>query len=301
MDDSATRRNIAEELLSGLREWGLPPEGDKNHGYMVMDAGRNMLTALNKVGLKDIVCMAHKLHLLARNALGLGSQVRETWCEGTKARALLEKCRQLIGHFSCSMKAAWKLREKQEKMGMAEHVLVQDMSTRWNSTSEMLERLVEQKDVLEAIMSTTSILPGGGELDISVTDWRTLRQMVDILKAFEEATKVLCGLNASLAHAIPLIHAHHQGLNALNEDDSLLLPRKRALVTSLRPSSKPSYLACVITMAVSRSWVERPAEEQDSAVVIVWEYMADPLHYWLQLSQLAMNLFSIPPISVQSE
>ncbi|KAJ7345153.1 hypothetical protein JRQ81_001103, partial [Phrynocephalus forsythii] len=96
LDDSATGRNIAEELLPGLREWGLAPEGDKNHGYMVTDAGRNMLAMLNAAGLKGIVCMAHKLHLVVRDALDLGSQVRETWCEGTKeTRALLEKCRQL--------------------------------------------------------------------------------------------------------------------------------------------------------------------------------------------------------------
>ncbi|KAJ7326948.1 hypothetical protein JRQ81_016707 [Phrynocephalus forsythii] len=71
MEDSATGRNFAEELLS---VWGWAPEGDVKHVYMVMDAGHNMLATLNTAGLKGIMYMAHKLHLVMCNALGLGSQ-----------------------------------------------------------------------------------------------------------------------------------------------------------------------------------------------------------------------------------
>ncbi|KAJ7316963.1 hypothetical protein JRQ81_003125, partial [Phrynocephalus forsythii] len=63
---------------------------------------------------------------------------------------------------------------------------------------------------------------------------------------------------------------------------------------SLRPSSKPSYLASVIVMAVSRCWVKRLAEQQASAVVMIQEYMglslepplADPLCYWASKSEI---------------
>ncbi|KAJ7320110.1 hypothetical protein JRQ81_019621 [Phrynocephalus forsythii] len=83
------------------------------------------------------------------------------------------------------------LREKQDDMGMADYVIVQDMPTRWNSTLDMIACLVEQKGVLEAMMSNTPILPGGRELDITATNWLTLSQMVDILKPFKETTMVL--------------------------------------------------------------------------------------------------------------
>ncbi|KAJ7332955.1 hypothetical protein JRQ81_015135 [Phrynocephalus forsythii] len=153
------------------------------------------------------------------------------------------------------MKAAQQLCEKQEEMGMAEHILVQDMPTRWNSTLEMVARLVEQKDMLKAMMSTTPILPGGRKLNISATNWLTPGQIVDILKPFEETTKILCSLDASLAHAIPLIHALHRGLNALNEDDSSLLLRNRALVMSLTFFYQPCRVDCFdFAVTGSTSW-----------------------------------------------
>ncbi|KAJ7341591.1 hypothetical protein JRQ81_005879 [Phrynocephalus forsythii] len=124
---------------------------------MVTDAVRNMFSALIEADLKGIRCMAHKLHLVMHDALGLGSQ----------------------------------LCEKQEEMGMTEHVPVQDMHSWWSSTLDMIARLVEQKDVLEAMMSTTTSLPGVRELDISSTSWLSLGQMVDILRLFEETPKVL--------------------------------------------------------------------------------------------------------------
>ncbi|KAJ7324597.1 hypothetical protein JRQ81_017617 [Phrynocephalus forsythii] len=37
------------------------------------------------------------------------------------------------------------MHEKQAEMGRAEHVLIQDMTTRWNSTYEMVKCLVEQR------------------------------------------------------------------------------------------------------------------------------------------------------------
>ncbi|KAJ7341765.1 hypothetical protein JRQ81_006776 [Phrynocephalus forsythii] len=309
------------------------------------------LSALNEAGLKGIVRMAHKLHLVMCDALGLGSQVREACVRATReTRALLEKCRQLVGHFSHSVKAARQLCKKQDEMGMAEHILVQDMPTHWNSTLNMIAHLVEQKDVLVAVMSTPPVLPGGRELNISSTNWLTLRQMVDILRPFEETTKVLCGLKASVGHVIPPIHALDRGLSAQMQEDSLLLPRIRAFFRRLQVyqlaslcdpcikgtlalsledleayktqlslkvckvveaqgghaqpemqgcrlkagegssqepsvsgsatqrSIKPSYMTSVIAMAVFRSWVDRPAEEQDSAAAMVREYMAEPLY-----------------------
>ncbi|KAJ7319948.1 hypothetical protein JRQ81_019459 [Phrynocephalus forsythii] len=83
---------------------------------MVTDTSRNMLAMLNVAGLKSIVCMAHKLHLVVHDTLGLGSQ--------------------------------------------------------------MLARLVEQKNMLKPMMPTIKILSGGRELDINATNWLALSQMV---------------------------------------------------------------------------------------------------------------------------
>ena len=108
MDTQVMARNTANEFLSTLQEWA--PEGEVTYGHMVTDAGRNMLVALNAGGFEGIICMAHKLHLVVCDALGLGRHVKPKWDAGTwKMRALLEQCHQLVGHFSRSLKAAQSL------------------------------------------------------------------------------------------------------------------------------------------------------------------------------------------------
>ena len=64
----ATGRNIADESLALLQQWA--SEGEVIHGHMVMDAGCNMMAALNVVGFKSIMFMAHKLQLVVLNAIG---------------------------------------------------------------------------------------------------------------------------------------------------------------------------------------------------------------------------------------
>ena len=62
--------------------------------------------------------MAHKLHFVVCGALNLVSHVKPKWDAGTQETwALLEQCRQLVGHFSRSLKAAHQLHERQEELG----------------------------------------------------------------------------------------------------------------------------------------------------------------------------------------
>lgn len=52
--------------------------------------------------------------------------------------------RRLTTHFQKSKPALRALRIRQQDMRMEPHQLVQDVSTRWNSTYYMVERLIEQ-------------------------------------------------------------------------------------------------------------------------------------------------------------
>ncbi|KAJ7341455.1 hypothetical protein JRQ81_005564 [Phrynocephalus forsythii] len=117
MEDSAKGIHISEVLKTALREWGLGTEGQVNRGFMVTDAGRNMINAVERAGFQRIVCAAHKLHLVVGDAIGLGA-LKNSWCEGNlETKALLDKCRKIVGHFSRSIKASRMMREKQAEMG----------------------------------------------------------------------------------------------------------------------------------------------------------------------------------------
>ena len=53
--------------------------------------------------------------------------------------------RKLVGHFKHSAIAMTALKDKQVQLHINQHHLIQDVSTRWNSTYFMFERLLEQR------------------------------------------------------------------------------------------------------------------------------------------------------------
>ncbi|KAJ7329290.1 hypothetical protein JRQ81_015464 [Phrynocephalus forsythii] len=82
--------------------------------------------------------MTNKLHLVVGDAIGLGAP-KDSWGEGTmETKALLDKCRKIAGHFSRSVKKSRMMRKRQAETGRPEHVLIQNVTTRWNSTYEMV-------------------------------------------------------------------------------------------------------------------------------------------------------------------
>ena len=52
--------------------------------------------------------------------------------------------RQIVGHFKHSALVKTSLKSKQASLNIQQHALIQDVSTQWNSTYFMLERLTEQ-------------------------------------------------------------------------------------------------------------------------------------------------------------
>ncbi|KAJ7342083.1 hypothetical protein JRQ81_008759, partial [Phrynocephalus forsythii] len=97
---------------------------------------------------------------------------RDSWCEGTReTKALLCKCRQLVRHFSHSIKAARMLSEKQVDLGQAEEFPP-------THQVELHLRNGEMPGGAEGcIMSTTPIVGRGRELDIGATEWLAQSQM----------------------------------------------------------------------------------------------------------------------------
>lgn len=89
-------------------------------------------------------CTGHTLQLVINAALkypGIEKAVGAARC--------------LVEHFKKSELASSKLREKQQQMNTPEHSLVQDVSTRWNSTCYMIR--LEQRWPVTATLSDSSV------------------------------------------------------------------------------------------------------------------------------------------------
>lgn len=81
--------------------------------------------------------------------------------------------RCLVEHFKKSELACTKLKEKQQQMGQPPLMLIQDVSTRWNSTYHMLSRLLEQRWPVTAALSDPAVNPRGKHhyLDLKPEQW----------------------------------------------------------------------------------------------------------------------------------
>ena len=80
----------------------------------------------------------------------------------------------------------------------------QDVITRWNSTYDMIERVSEQHLAISAVLLQRRDLV---HYEISPTEWRTIQDIVQVLRPFKIATQHLSGEKYPTISALgPLLH-----------------------------------------------------------------------------------------------
>ncbi|GBP09516.1 Zinc finger BED domain-containing protein 6 [Eumeta japonica] len=75
------------------------------------------------------------------------------------------------------------VQEMQKQMNLPVLKLKQDVVTRWNSTYDMLNRVVSRKD---AVIATLALVRH--ELALNTTEWQVVEEAIPILKSFYEVT-----------------------------------------------------------------------------------------------------------------
>ncbi len=115
------------------------------------------------------------------------------------------------------------LREKQLQLEVPQHHLIQDVSTRWNSTYFMLERLAEQRVAIYTVIHDPAFTkPQHWHLDLKDSQWDLLSQMVSVLKPLQIATTVFSSdLNISCSIIYPVITGLLFNHSVISEDDVL--------------------------------------------------------------------------------
>ena len=93
----------------------------------------------------------------------------------------------LVGHFKHSTVATKALEAKQQQMDSPKHRLISSCKTRWNSTFEMLERLIEARWPICSVLSDKKYtkLADAQTLDLKPDQWKLMEELVSCLKPLQ--------------------------------------------------------------------------------------------------------------------
>ena len=136
--ESHSAENIMLELEEIVHQWGLLRS---KLAAVVTDNGKNIVRAINDLEWPHVSCFSHTLQLAVLEAVKIPEISRA-----------IGRCKRLVTHFNHSSKSTYLLNQKQINLNLLQHSLIQDVSTRWNSTYYMVERVVEQQQALCAAL-----------------------------------------------------------------------------------------------------------------------------------------------------
>lgn len=93
------------------------------------------------------------------------------------------------------------------QQNVVQHKFIQDVPTRWNSTYEMLNRLVEQRRPVTAVLSDPSITKiGDCNLDLTADQWKLAQETTEVLGPLITLTELLSQeANLSLSATVPVL------------------------------------------------------------------------------------------------
>ncbi|KAF2883571.1 hypothetical protein ILUMI_22635 [Ignelater luminosus] len=169
---SHTGENIAKELNIVANHWDI--KHTKIH-VLIHDSGANTVKGVRLAEYDSAKCFIHTLQRAINESLKVQAEVTTMIATG----------RRLVTHFNHSGLAQEKLLRIQKELNLPEHQLVQDISTRWNSTFYMIERLLEQKRAISLYVTDHDTL-----INLTAQQWSLMEQCINLLKPFEEITKI---------------------------------------------------------------------------------------------------------------
>ncbi|KAJ8881945.1 hypothetical protein PR048_018432 [Dryococelus australis] len=182
---SHTADNIRHFISDLLLQWDLTTKVVA----VVQDGGTDITKAPNDSTFVPVPCSAHLLQCV----------VRKTFMDNP---FLVPKCRKIVSSFKHSNKNTKILNECQNQLALPQHRMIQDVSTRWNSTTHMMKRLNEQKN---AIIMASSRKDATISAELMVDEWKKIEHLIDILEIFDTATLQLSKETSSISELIPLM------------------------------------------------------------------------------------------------
>lgn len=209
-DESHTGQALATFIADLTHEWNI---FDKIL-VAVTDSASNMKKMFEYLPWERADCGNHTLQLSINDEIFSMNSVD----------ALSKKCRAVCTFQNKTQQFAQALIAAQaadaSRGGAQELYLVQDVSTRWNSTYDMLERFYKVKAAVKTLLNDPK---WGEKLNIHLyqSDWELMAKVVTVLKVFKEATQMLSSSQASISQVIPLITVIKAALKRGRDDQGV--------------------------------------------------------------------------------
>ena len=229
MPERHTGENLASRLKDCVQEFHIEGKVET----CVHDNARNMEAAGNMCDdWSDLGCFGHTLQLCLKPALEL-----------PKVAHVVSRSRKLVGHFKHSTTLTAEMKKRQGSMGVKEHVLIQDVATRWNSTYDMMARLSEQRRVIsDILLDPTLTKKSDSALNLTDLEWDLLSDLCEVFSVFSDVTTYMCTEKAvSVSEVLPIVSGLiNNHLRASEEDRPTVSKVKEVIREDLQRRYKPT-------------------------------------------------------------
>ncbi|CAK6965266.1 hypothetical protein D5F01_LYC10977 [Scomber scombrus] len=178
-----TAENVAECITNILGEYNVSRQSVLS---ITTDNAANYVNAVERhLQVANVPCMAHTINLAVRK--GLTVRAIKNPISRLKATAL---------HFNKSTTDSYLLESKQKLLGVKPAKLINDCTTLWNSTYDMVCRAAEQQAPVAAVIMEKKL----GHLELSTSEWTLMEQPFSPLSMclchiFSQSTGDLQALN----------------------------------------------------------------------------------------------------------
>lgn len=225
-----TGENIIESINDILTNWNLSTE---KLVLTTTDNGSNFVAWFHSHGWLRLSCFGHCLDLAINKCL-----------EMQRVQKAVRRCSALVASFYRSWKKKRDLNEKQRQLGLPEHKLLGAVTTRWNSTYDMVERILEQQQALSAVLLEDR---KSWCLMLNDADVTVLEMFVELVKPLSYLTDALSGEKEVTCSAIrPLLQHVMEICEDKDEDSPLSVQMKSAISDNLSSRYESEVISLVI-------------------------------------------------------
>ena len=195
--DSHTGIAINDMINDMVKNWYIPKY--KLH-TIVHDNAANVTNAMNHSELGNVPCFIHTSQLIIKDCIMKQKSVQ----------ALYLRCKRLVTHLNHSSQIAELLKTIQKRHGQSVVKVAKPVSTRWDSTIFMFERLKEMKVSLMLLFchdKFKKLIKGKKFKAITLKQWNLMNKLVGLFTMFRQETKLFQTSYRTAAEIIPEIYS----------------------------------------------------------------------------------------------